>query len=349
VARILAGGPGTVNRNRTRVEQAGRLCYARRDVNPKRLLLLLAGALLLLGLLGTWLLSRRAPATGRVSGTIETDEVRVASRYGGRVENVLAQEGDTLKAGQLIVELDAAELLARREQAAALLEELLRGPRPEEIAAAKADWEALVAQLDFARAEERRAQELFEAKTISATEREQAASRARALEKSVAAARQRYELLLAGTRPERIAQARARLAEVEAQLREMRISSPCDCVLETLHVKPGDVVAANGPLATLLMRERLWVRVYVPESWLGHIRLGQEVTVRTDSPRGFAVAGTVEQINRQAEFTPRNVQTVGERVRQVFGVKVRLPADTGVLRAGMAADVIFPEVPPLPR
>src|ERR1043166_9364352 len=72
------------------------------------------------------------------SGTIETAESHVGSRYGGRVERILAQEGDSLTAGQPIVQLDAAELRARREQMAAMLAELEAGPRKEEIAAAKA-------------------------------------------------------------------------------------------------------------------------------------------------------------------------------------------------------------------
>src|SRR5207253_2174537 len=74
-----------------------------------------------------------------VSGTLQTDEVRVASRYGGRVEKLLAQEGDSLSPGQLIAELDAAELHARRDQAAAQLAEFTAGPRREEITTAKAE------------------------------------------------------------------------------------------------------------------------------------------------------------------------------------------------------------------
>ena len=60
-------------------------------------------------------------------------------------------------------------------------------------------------------------------------------------------------------------------------------------------------------------------------------------------------AGVIGQINRAAEFTLRNVQTVEDRVRQVFGVKVRLPSDTNKLRAGMSVDVSFPNVPPIPK
>ena len=280
-----------------------------------------------------------------VSGTIETDEVRVASRYGGRVQKILAAEGDSLKAGQALVELDAAELSARRDQAAAQLAELEAGPRKEEIATAKNEWEAQAAELEQARVDAKRAEDLFGQRTISSTEHDQAATRARTLEKTVAAAKSRYDLLLAGTRPERLAQARAQLAEVATHLREMKITAPADSVLETLSVKVGDVLAANQQVATLLLTNHLWVRVYVPEPWLGRIQLGEQVKVRVDSDPGQDFSGVVEQIARAAEFTPRNVQTVGERIKQVFGIKVRLDSRDGKLRAGMAADVFFANVP----
>jgi len=110
-------------------------------------------------------------------------------------------------------------------------------------------------------------------------------------------------------------------------------------------VKVGDVLAPNQNIATLLLTNHLWVRVYVPEPWLGHIQLGETVAVRVDSDPGRAFSGVVEQIARAAEFTPRNVQTVSERIKQVFGIKVRLDPRDGQLRAGMAADVAFPNVP----
>ena len=285
------------------------------------------------------------PNSNSISGTIETDEARVASRYGGRVAKILAQEGDGLSGGQIIVELDAAELHARRGQIAAQLAEAEAGPRKEEIATAQAEWEAQVAQLDLARLERKRADDLFAAKTISETERDRAAVNAQALEKGGAAARSRYDLLLAGTRPERLALVRAQLAELDTQLGEMKISAPTNCVLEVLSGKVGDVLAPNQPVATLLLPNHLWVRVFAPEPWLGYIKLGDAVKVRLDSFPGQDFAGVVEQIQRSAEFTPRNVQTVGERVKQVFGVKVRLDNAAGQFRAGMAADVAFPNVP----
>lgn len=293
-------------------------------------------------LLGSACTPRNQPERPTASGTIETDEVHVASRYGGRVEKILAREGEALKAGQAIVELDAPELRARREAAAALLAELEAGPRPEELAAAKSDWEALTAELELGRTDDRRARELFEQKAISETERDRASSRARVLEKSVAAAQSRYDLLRAGTRPERLAQARAQLAEIDAQLREMKVVAPGDCVLEVLQVKAGDVLAPNREVATLLLPQHLWVRVFVSELALGGLQLGQTVRVKVDSFPGQEFQGEIEQINRGAEFTPRNVQTQAERIKQVFGVKVRLTDKADKLRAGMSADVLFP-------
>jgi HlyD family secretion protein len=87
------------------------------------------------------------------------------------------------------------------------------------------------------------------------------------------------------------------------------------------------------------------VRVYIPQPWLGHIRLQEEVRVRVDSFPEEEFRGVIEQINRQAEFTPRNVQTVEDRIRQVFGVRIRLENRDDKLRAGMSADITFPNVP----
>jgi HlyD family secretion protein len=124
----------------------------------------------------------------------------------------------------------------------------------------------------------------------------------------------------------------------------MKVNAPTDSILEVLLVKVVDVLPANREVATLLLPQHLWVRVFVPEPWLGLIKVGDPVRVRVDSFPGKDFDGTVEQVNRQAEFTPRNVQTVEDRIRQVFGVKIRLPYNEDQLRAGMSADVTFPSV-----
>ena len=255
-----------------------------------------------------------------VSGTIEVDEAHVGPRMSGRVEKILAWEGDRLHEGQQIVQLDASELHARRDLAAAQIDSAVH------------DADAQQAQLVFLRDEARRQQDLLKRKVVSPSDAERAETSAKTQEKTVAAAQTR------------VAQARAQLADIDAQLAELQVSAPADSILEVLGVKVGDVLPANREAATLILTGHLWVRVYVPESWLGLIKLGEQVRVRVDSFPGKDFDGVVEQINRQAEFTPRNVQTVADRIKQVFGVKVRLPSDDDRLRAGMAADVYFPNV-----
>jgi HlyD family secretion protein len=288
-----------------------------------------------------WKNKQHARPENAASGTIECDEIHVASRYGGRVAKLFVSEGTDLTNGQLIAELSAPELEAQHAEAVALLADLEAGARKEEIAAAKHECESAGAELELARSDAKRAVELFSEKTISETERDRAVTRATALEKSVAAAKSRYELLLAGARPERIQQARAALQRIETLRAELRVTAPTNGVLEVLSVKAGDVLAPNRELATLILSQHLWVRVFVAQPRLGSLKLGQEVQFHADAFPGKPFRGSIEQISRSAEFTPRNVQTTEERVKRVFGVKVRLHDDSGELRAGMTGDVVF--------
>lgn len=261
------------------------------------------------------------PRVQPVSGTIEVDEVHVAPRTGGRVVELFVQEGDVLQKGQSLARLVAPEMEAQRKLAQAQIE------------TAEQDAKALEAQLEFLRADARRQQTLLRDRTVSASEAERAESAANAQEKSLEAARMR------------IMQMRAQLATTDAELGELKVVAPNECVVEILNVKVGDVLAPNQELATLILPQHLWVRVFVPETWLGQIKVGNAVRLRVDSFPGQDFPGTVEQINRHAEFTPRNVQTVEDRIRQVFGVKIRLQNHDDKLRAGMSADAIFPNVP----
>lgn len=304
---------------------------------------LLVMALVLGGFIA-WGVLHRDKTASRISGTIEADDARLASRYGGRVEQLLADEGATLTNGQRVARLAAPELAARRSAFAAQLDELVSGPRSQTILAAQKEWESLAARLENAINDARRAQELFAIGATSDSERDAASARARALESQVAAAKSRYDELVAGTRPEQIERLRAQLRELDTQIAELDVVAPASCSLEMLHVKPGDVVAPGGPIATVIYPTNLWLRVYVPETWLARLSVGGGVTLRVDGYPDQDFAGAIEQISRRAEFTPRNVQTITERMKQVFGVKIRV-ADAAKLRAGMATDVIFADAP----
>ncbi|TWT41757.1 Multidrug resistance protein MdtN [Phycisphaerae bacterium RAS1] len=150
-----------------------------------------------------------------------------------------------------------------------------------------------------------------------------------------------------GYRSEEIDEARAQAAAAEAavsviqrQIDELPILAPIECVVEAIDLQPGDLIPQNAPVLSLLDTSKLWVRAYLPENRL-NVSIGQKVSLRVDSFPGRRFAGHVAFIARQAEFTPANVQTPEERSKQVFRIKVMLDEGRDVLRAGMAADVLF--------
>jgi len=283
-----------------------------------------------------------------VSGTVEADDARLASRYGGRVAKICVEEGQILGPHTLVAQLEAPELEARLRQARASLEEAVAGPRPEEIASAKAEWEAIEAELRYAQADARRLRQLFEQGTAAKAELDASESKAAYLEQSANAARKRYELLLAGTRRERIEQAQAQVAELEALEKELAVYSPSTTtVLEVFAVRMGDVVAAHQAIATITYPDSLYVRFYVPATWLGTLKIGDSVVVIPDATPDRLLSGTVEYVSRLPEFFPRNVQTTADRIEQVYAVKVRLPVEAG-LRAGMTVVGRFEQAAALP-
>jgi len=220
------------------------------------------------------------------------DEVRArldAQRY-----DTLAQKDLVSKQQRDTADANWKMALAQQENYQHKLDELKRGYRPEEIAAAEARYHQTQATL---------------------------------------------EKLENGNRIEDIAAAKAALAYDEARFRERQVVAPAAASIEVLDVRPGDLIAPNTPIATLLERDQIYVRIYIPETEIGRVHLGQKAQIRVDSFPKQAFDGAVEQINQQAEFLPRNVQTVEERVHQVFGVKVRIDDPSHRVRAGMAADV----------
>src|SRR5271163_594189 len=260
---------------------------------------------------------------------------------------------------------EIAEARAAAAQAKADYEMRLNGYRREDIAAAQSDVERASADevrssLDFQRYEA-----LAQKDLVSKQQRDTA----EANWKMALAQQQNYQHKLdelrRGYRPEEIASAEAHYLETQATLekfergnrredvdlakaafsydearyRERQIVAPSAATVEVLDVRPGDLIAPNTPIATLLERDQIYVRIYIPETEIGRVALGGRAEVRVDSFPKTVFDGVVEQINQQAEFLPRNVQTREERVHQVFGVKIRIDDPAGHVLAGMAADV----------
>lgn len=160
------------------------------------------------------------------------------------------------------------------------------------------------------------------------------------------AARVGYDLVR--QRQEEVAAARAQLAQataslhlVAAQYDHTILRAPGDGVVVTKSVEVGDVVAAGQRLVSIARLDQVWLRVFIPEADLGRVRIGQSARVYVDAFPGRAFAGTITEISQRAEFTPRNVQTREERVKQVFGVKITLENPERVLKPGMPADAVI--------
>ena len=130
----------------------------------------------------------------------------------------------------------------------------------------------------------------------------------------------------------------AELRQAESRYRERLVRSPADATVEVLGVRPGDLIAPRSPVATLLESDQLYVRVFIPETEIGRIQVGQSAMFRVDSFPGRDFTAVVEQVNNKAEFLPRNVQTRRERIHLVFGVKLRIDDPEGRIKPGMAVE-----------
>lgn len=285
------------------------------------------------------------------SGTIEMDEVDVASQVGGRLERLRVDEGDAVRVGDTLAVLDQGEVLAALEaraadaaRAVAQLRDLQAGARSQERDAAQADLEAATAQWQLAQSEAARAETLYQHHVVSAAELDRARSTLDAAVARRTALRQRYDLLRAGSRTDLVSAAREAEASARAQLdaarsraHELVLLAPIDGVVLLKNLNQGEIAAPNVPVVTLGNPDRLWMRVFVGAPKIGRVRRGDPVSVRVTGDRR-EYQGRVVEIASKAEFTPRAALTEEERANLVFGVKVEIEASAGALKPGLPAD-----------
>lgn len=324
-------------------------------MNRKRLIPVL---LLLVAIVVAVVLVRRGRDDGplELSGTVEATEAELGFTVAGRIEAVNVWEGDTVHAGAELARLDRSETQARRDQARAqadaaraTLLQLQRGSRREEVAQARAATAAAQEKLDDARRDDERARRLFKDQVVSEQETQKAQTAVQVAARQYDQAREAQRLVELGPRREQVDAARATLAAAEASVRNfdatlgnMVVKAPFAGVVTVRQHEPGEIVQAGAAAVTLLNRDDRWVKVYVSETRIGAVHVGQGARITTDTYKGRSFAGTVSYVAPEAEFTPKTVQTREERVKLVYAVKVRITGDpAGVLKPGMPADVVI--------
>lgn len=295
------------------------------------------------------------------SGTVEATSADLGFHVPGRVETIDVGEGDRVTRGQLLARLDAGELDARvgaaRAQVAAaraVLAELEAGPRREEVSQGRTALRSATRRLDDATRDLDRARRLFEGGAISREMLDAAETAHELAEAGVESARDQLRVLETGARPERIAAQRAAVESAEALARQADaalenalIRAPFDGQVTIRHREPGETVQPGFPVLTVMDPSDRWVRIYVPETRMGSMAIGQAARITSDTFRGKEYPGRVVHIASEAEFTPRNVQTREERVKLVYAVRVAIEGDASLeLKPGMPADVRLPPVAP---
>lgn len=294
--------------------------------------------------------------TIEAQGTIEVQETDVAPNVTGRVSRILAEEGASVVRGDTLMTLtattlpaDLAAYQARLDRARAQLGEMERGPRIEDIAAARAEYQGASGTYERAHADSLRVTNLGQTGVVGQQEVDRARAAAVEAASRRDATRSTLQRLERGTRPEEIAQGRAQVAEAAAALAAVRATSgeltllaPSSGVVLPRFVEVGELVSSGSAALTLADLARPWVRVYVGEKDLSWIHIGETVNATIDGRPNAKYRGRVVSINHKAEFTPKVALTEEERNDLVFGVKVALSDTTGTLRPGLPMTVWFP-------
>ena len=297
---------------------------------------------------------RAAPSdTIDATGTLEVVEVDVAAAAPARVVRMLVDEGMSIRLGDTVAVLTTAtlranldEVEARARSAEATLAEVLKGARSEELKRAEADLAAAQSDVtrtadDLLRVSALAAQQNVSAQQLSAA---QAATRSAVARRDAAQAA--LALLREGSRPERIAgaraeaeRARAATQAVRATAKDLVLLAPVAGVVTSRNAEPGEMLGAGQAAITIGQVTKPWVRVYVNQGALPRIMPGAAVVGHLDGFPTVEFGGTVTAIATRAEFTPRVALTERERADLLFGVKIAFADTTGTLKAGLPITV----------
>lgn len=315
----------------------------------KRAAIALAGIAALA--LGLWFFAL-APDAGapegfaQANGRIEATRVDVAVKFGGRVAEVLAREGDFVEAGAVLARIDSTELEAQIRAAQAATRQARQELAQAEALIAQREGELTLAQAELARAETLRERGYGTVETLDLRRMQQIsaiAARASALAQRASA-------------EAAIESARARVAALESQLAEHVLTAPRAGRVQYRLAEPGEVLAAGGKIVTLLDLGDVYMDVYLPTAQAGRLALGGEARLILDAAPQLVIPASVSFVAADAQFTPKFVETESEREKLMFRVRLKIPVDIltryrelvktglpGVAIVRLAPDAAWPE------
>ena len=289
-------------------------------------------------------------------GNIDIREAYLAFNDSEHINEILVQEGDHVKKGQLLATLHKARMRAEYAAAEAkvaaqkaVVARLEIGSRPEEIRQARADVAAAKARLQDAEVTHKRNRGLFKENAASRQAMDDSQAGMDTARADLNGVEEALALAIEGPRSEDIDEARAMLRVDEAQLalaaevlKVTDLYAPSDGIIRNRILEPGDMATPQTPVFSLAMTNPVWVRSYAPETALGKLAPGMQAEVTTDSYPEKTYNGWVGFISPTAEFTPKNVETPELRTRLVYQVRVYVCNPEDQLRLGMPATVTIP-------
>ncbi len=288
----------------------------------------------------------------KASGTIESVDVTVSSKLSGQIKKINIKEGDKVNAGDLLLELDhdlldiqLRQAEARVEQANAQLNLLLSGARKEDIQMAEQSLEQAKINLDLAKQDKDRFTSLYDTRTITKKQYEDAAARYDLALTQFNAAKENLNKIKSIIRPEEIESAKANIKSLIASadllkknIEDCRIYAPVDGFISKKFVETGEIVSPQSSLMKISELHTVDLMIYLNEAELGKVKLGQSADIKIDTYKDKVYKGEIVYISPEAEFTPKNIQTQDERTKLVFAVKIRIPNPQFELKPGMPAD-----------
>jgi HlyD family secretion protein len=304
-----------------------------------------------------WFTRPKRPADALLLyGNVDFRQADLAFDNSERITAMLVEEGDHVRAGQLLAKLDTARLAAQSAEAQATVAaqqaavaRLHHGTRPEEIAQARANVQAAQAEQVNARQQYDRLAALgsrLNGAAVSQQEVDNAKAALKTADARLEVAQRALALAEVGPRREDIDQAEAqlrasaaRLKLIEQQVKDAELFAPTDGVIRARLMEPGEMASPQRPVYSLAITDPKWIRAYVAETDLGQVKPGAAATVTIDSFPGRHYDGWVGFISPVAEFTPKSVQTEALRSSLVYEVRIYVHDPRDELRLGMPATV----------